>query len=156
MFAQGVKAARVFPHPDSHNFSLRHWAAGGLLESLESKRVPLFVDEEEIDWDVIHEICERHPELPLVLTNVNYRVDRSLYALWKTYSNLFIELSSYCSHGGIEEATVRFGSERLLFGSNLPFFTPGSAIGMLSCAKISESDRKRIAGDNLRRLLSSA
>ncbi len=47
----------------------------------------------------------------------------------------------------------RFGAERLLFGTRLPYFTPGSAIGMLSYAGISEAERTRIAGDNLRNLL---
>ena len=153
MLAWGVKAARVFPHSDSHNFSLRHWVSGKLLRSLEIRRIPLFFDQEEVDWDTVHEVCETHPGLPLVLTNVNYRVNRFLYPLWERFANLHIEISSYCGHRAIEEIVDRFGAERLLFGTRLPYFTPGSAVGMLSYARIGEPDRKRIAGDNLRGLL---
>ncbi|HUT90600.1 MAG TPA: amidohydrolase family protein [Thermoguttaceae bacterium] len=153
MLSLGVKAARVFPHPDSQNFSLRHWVSERLLRSLQSMRIPLFVDQEQVDWDTVHEVCERYSELPLVLTNVGYRVNRYLYPLWEKYANSYIELSNYCGHRAIEELVGRFGAERLLFGTRLPYFTPGSAIGMLSYAGISEAERKRIAGDNLRNLL---
>jgi amidohydrolase family protein len=156
MLAQDVRAVRVFPHPDRHNFLLTRWAAGRLLESLQRRRVPLFIDEEEIDFHAVHELCGGYPELPLVLTNVGYRSDRFLYPLWEEFPNLHIELSSYCGHGGIEALTERFGAEKLLFGTRLPYFTPGSAIGMLSYANISQADRRLIAGDNLRNLLKRA
>jgi hypothetical protein len=153
MLAAGVRAARVFPHADSHNFSLSPWVCEKLLGSLERSRIPLFVDQEQIDWDTVHELCQRYAGLPLVLTNVGYRVNRFLYPLWQEFRNLHVELSSYCGHRGIEEVVERFGAERLLFGTRLPYFTPGSAIGMLSYAAISDADRKRIAGGNLRNLL---
>ena len=156
MAAQGVRAVRVFPHPDRHNFSLRPWAADRLLEALQRERIPLFVDEEEIGFDTVDELCREYPELPLVLTSVGYRSDRFLYPLWQKFPNLHIELSSYCGHGGIETLVERFGARRFLFGTRLPYFTPGSAIGMLGYAAISEADRRLIAGGNLRNLLQQA
>ena len=152
MLSRNVKAARVFPHPDQHNFSMTEWSSGKLLRSLQSKAIPLFVDQEEIDWNTVDEICDKHPELPLVLTNVGYRANRFLYPLWEKHNNLHIELSNYCGHAGIEELTGRFGAQRLLFGTRLPYFTPATAIAMLSYARISESDKRLIAGDNLRNL----
>jgi hypothetical protein len=153
MLSRGVKAARVFPHPDHHNFPLTDWASQKLLRSLESRRVPLFVDQELIDWGTVHDLSAEYPRLPLVLTNVGYRVNRFLFPLCERFGNLHIELSMYCGHRGIEDLAGRFGAERLLFGTRLPYFTPGSAIGMLSYARISEQDKRRIAGDNLRGLL---
>ena len=156
MAAQRVRAVRVFPHPDRHNFPLTRWGAGRLLESLQRGRVPLFIDQEEIDFDALHQLCRGYPNLPLVLSNVGYRCDRFLYPLCEEFSNLYIELATYCTHGGIETLTERFGAERLLFGTRLPYFTPGSAIGMLSYANISPADRQLIAGGNLRNLLKRA
>jgi len=153
MFARGVRAARVFPHVDSQNFSLRPWVAERLLRALEDVRVPLFVDQEQLDWDTVHEVCRRHPKLPLVLTNVGYRLNRFLYPLLDQHANFHVELSNYCGHRAIEELVRRFGAGRLLFGTRLPYFTPGSAIGVLSYAAIAEPERRQIAGDNLRDLL---
>jgi predicted TIM-barrel fold metal-dependent hydrolase len=156
MLSQGVKAARVFPHPDQHNFPMKPWVSEKLLRALEDKRIPLFVDQEQIDWETMHELCQRHTRLPLVLTGVGYRVNRILYPLWQKLDNLYVDLSNYCGHGAIEDVTERFGAQRLLFGTRLPYFTPGAAVAMLSYANVPESDKRLIAGDNLRNLLSRA
>ncbi len=155
MLLRNVRAARVFPHPDSHNVPLKPWAADRLLRALQGERIPLFVDREELDWDTVQRLCADYPALPLVLTSVGYREDRFLYPLWEQFDNLYIDLSMYCGHGAVEEVVRRFGAERLLFGTRLPYFTPGSAIAMLSYAGISRSDKRLIAGDNLRGLLAA-
>jgi hypothetical protein len=156
MSAEGVRAARIFPDPDRHNFPLTRWGAGPLLEMLQQGRIPLFVDQQEISFDALYELCREYPELPLVLTNVGYRCDRFLYPLAPECPNLHIELSNYCGHGSIEALAEQFGAERLLFGTRLPYYSPGSAIGMLGYAKITPAERKLIAGDNLRSLLERA
>jgi len=153
MRAEGIKAARVFPHPDRHNFSLKDWCSAGLLNSLESLSIPLFVDADQVDWDTVGQLCRDHPGLPLVLTSVGYRSNRFLYPLLEKLDNLHVELSSYCGHRAIEALSERFGAQHLLFGTRLPFFSPGSAVGMLSYARISPVERKLIAGDNLRNML---
>jgi hypothetical protein len=44
----------------------------------------------------------------------------------------------------------------VLFGSRLPLYTPASALGVLSSARIRTDDRLAVAGGNLRRLLAAA
>jgi len=153
MLGQGIKAARVFPGINRHNFSLKDWCAGRLLRALEKKLIPLFIDNDEINWDTVYELCSQYPKLPIVLTNVGYRINRFLYPLLERFRNLHIEISGYYGHRGIEVLTERFGAERLLFGTKLPYFTPASAIGMLLYAQMKESDKRLIAGGNLKRLL---
>jgi hypothetical protein len=153
MVSLGVRAARIFPHQERSNFSISDWCAGALFAALSRRRIPLFIDSDEINWESVHNICERYPNLPLVLTNVGYRIDRYLYPLFERFKNLYVEISGYCAAGGIEEAVRRFGAERFLFGTRLPFFTPAVAVSMVLYSKISDSEKQLIAGENLRRLL---
>jgi hypothetical protein len=153
MVSFGVRAARIFPHAERSNFSTSNWCAGALFRALSRRRIPLFIDFEEINWETVHNICERYPNLPLVLTNVGYRIDRYLYPLFERFKNLYVEISGYCCAGGIEETVRRFGAERLLFGTRLPFFTPAASVSMVLYSKISDSEKQLIAGENLRRLL---
>jgi len=155
MLARNVKAARVFPGTDQHNFSLKPWSCGTLLGALQSRRVPLFIDFDQTDCHTLFELCGTHDKLPIVLTGVGYRSNRLLYPLLKRFDNLHVELSSYYGHRGIEMLVERFGAGRLLFGTGLPFFSPGSAIGMLNYGRVTESDKRLIAGENLRALLGS-
>jgi predicted TIM-barrel fold metal-dependent hydrolase len=156
MQASGVHAARLFPGPDTHNFSLAAWCSGTLLAVLEEARVPTFMDLDQTDWETLADLLDRHPHLPIVLTNVSYRIDRYLYPLWERHGNLFVELSSYQGQNAIEAVCERFGAERLLFGTNLPEFEAGPTIAHLAYAEISEPTRSAIAGGNLEGLLAGA
>ncbi len=153
MLSKNVRAARVFPGPDRHNFSLKQWCSGKLLRALQNKAVPLFIDLDDFQWDTVHELCDGYPKLPLVLTNVGYRSDRFLYPLLEKFDNLHVELSNYCAHGAIATLAERFGAQQLLFGTRLPYFTPAATVAMLNYADIKEADKRLIGGENLRNLL---
>ncbi len=151
MMEMGVRCARIFP--EEHKFSLKSWACGGLLRELERGSIPTFIGRDQISWDQVHELCLEYPDLPVIITSVNYREDRYLYPLLERFRNLYFEISWYGVHLGIESICERFGPERILFGTGLPSFTPGPALTSVMYAQIDEDSRRMIAGDNLRRLL---
>jgi predicted TIM-barrel fold metal-dependent hydrolase len=67
-----------------------------------------------------------------------------------------IEISGYQPHRAIEEIAQRFGARRLLFGSGLPVFEPGSAVAMVTYAELPQDQKQMIAGGNLESLLEQA
>jgi hypothetical protein len=151
LIRRGVRGARLYPR--SHNFDLAEWCAGGLLAALERHRLPLSIDLAEAPWRDLHGVCAAHPDLPVIVTRVNYRHERVLYPLFRHHPRLHVELSFFQGHRGIEEVVDRFGPERLLFGSGLPFFTPGAPVMMVARADVGDAARRAIAGGNLRRLM---
>jgi hypothetical protein len=52
----------------------------------------------------------------------------------------------------LEENVERFGGKRLLFGSAMPQYDPGGALGLLNGAQLSADSYSDIGGNNLRRL----
>lgn len=151
-----VRAARLCPSPTRNNFSLGDWCSGPLLRALEAAHVPTFIDLSETSWDGLASLLARHPQLPVVLTGVTYRVDRYLYALWEQFDTLHIDISGYQGLHALEGAVARFGAERLLFGSNAPLYGAGAAVTTLGYAAISPEEKERIAAGNLRLLLEAA
>jgi hypothetical protein len=152
--ASGVKAARMFPQ--MHNYPLAEWCVGALLAALDARGIPLFVDYDQTNWEVVNAVCAAHPGLRLVVVRPDYRVHRRMYPLLECHQNLHIEIGWLMAHQGIEDCVQRFGAERLLFGSCLPHYTPGGPIAMVAYAQIPEADKALIAGGNLRRLLGEA
>ncbi|MBQ3079735.1 MAG: amidohydrolase family protein, partial [Clostridia bacterium] len=55
---------------------------------------------------------------------------------------------------GYEDVTNRFGSERMLFGTNFPTNAMAGSICCLEYARISDKDKENIAYGNITRLLS--
>lgn len=154
MRQSGVRAARVYPN--THNWSLSEWSCGDLLSALEEQAVPLFIDFEEASCDALHSLCRNHPRLPVVLAGAPFRLSRMVYALLAGTSNLYIDTSQFQLHCGIEDLTLEFGAERLLFGTFTPHFSPGPSVMAVKYARISDEEKGMIAGGNLRRLLDSA
>jgi len=153
MQREGVRAARMFPALSLQHFGLDEWACGPLLRTLEMHRIPLFLDLDQTNWEELHTLCDHHPELPVVVCNVTYRIARRMYPLLETFEHLYVELSGYLGHRAIEAVCRRFGADRLLFGTRMPFFTPAPPVMLVRYANISDEERRQIAGENLRELL---
>ncbi|HWQ55399.1 MAG TPA: amidohydrolase family protein [Bryobacteraceae bacterium] len=146
-------AALLLPDRDRHNFSLREWCAGPLLAALERRRIPLFLRPAPSGWEEVAALLDSHPRLAVAVTNTGYRADRYIYPLARRCPRLFVETSTYVGHRQLEEFARTFGAARLLFGTNLPYYTPGAAIAALAYARLRDEDRARVAGLNLRELM---
>lgn len=154
MTKNAVAAARICCR--THNFRVENHSLDPLLALFEAKSIPLFVDQKEISWTGLTYLLENFPGMPVILTNVGYRLGRHVEPLLKQYPALHLEIGRYQVHRGIEDLSRRFGTEQLIFGSGLPVFSPEPAMMMVASAAIRQADREKIAGLNLRRLLQHA
>ncbi len=146
-----VAAVRIFPR--THNFTLTNQSLDPLFSLLNGRAFPVFANQEEISWDEVIYLLRSFPRLPFVLTNVGYRLGRYVDPLMRCYPTFHLELSRYQVHRGLEDLCRKFGSERLLFGSGLPVFSPEPVMAMVMSAQIGLHDKQNIAEANLRRLL---
>jgi len=149
-----VRAVRIFPR--SHGYPLAEWCLGGLCEKLIAHRLPLFIWHVELDWSSLRALALAFPNLNIVVETQTQKIlyhTRPLFALMGQCPNVHLELSNLPGPGFIEYAVGRFGAERLIFGSFLPVSDPLVPMGMVLDADISEADKARLAGGNLRRLV---
>jgi predicted TIM-barrel fold metal-dependent hydrolase len=153
MKARGVRAVRMYPTRAQHGFSLADWCAGELLAALDAARVPLILDTEVTGWEEVRGLLDATPRLPLIMANCSYRHNRFLYPLFEKYPNLHVEISRFMGGGAVEDVVERFGSGRLLFGTNMPQYTGTAAVALITYASIDRKDKEAIAGGNLRRIL---
>ncbi|MFQ6098458.1 MAG: amidohydrolase family protein, partial [Armatimonadota bacterium] len=158
MLSSGVRAVRLFPV--MHRFCVREWAMGEVYAALEARRIPLFLDfdddapgSDRADWDAVVEVCRSHPRLPVIVSEWRLRQNRKAYQALSACPNLRLDVSGFWHYRGIEDICARFGAERLLFGTRMPYRDPGCALAMVTYADITEQQRRLVAGDNLRRLL---
>jgi len=156
MVGKKIKAVRIFPSAQRHNFSIKKYSLEPLMQMLSDYKVPLFVDIDEIGWENIDGFLEDYPGNPVVLCNTGYRSDRFLYPLMEKFSNLHIETSRFISNFGIEALCSRFGPERILFGTQMPLYTGAGAVYYIKNLELDQKDKEKIASQNLERLLGGA
>ncbi len=154
MKEHGVKAVTMFPSPSCQNYSFAEFTCGALFRMCEEHRIPFFIDMDQMGGiQAVDALCSAHPKLPLVVTKVNYRIDRDLYPLMEKYRNFYIETSGYKVMDGIAQLCRHFGAQRLLFGTGMPETSGAAAIGLISYADISDEEKRMIASGNLKKLL---
>jgi hypothetical protein len=146
-------AVRLSYGVKKHNFSWAPWCSGELYEYLQEHSVLTLMAREDIEWDSLARLLGDFPRLQVLLLETGYRAERFLFPLFERHPNLHIDTSTYVAHRQLESFVDKFGPERLVFGSRLPLYEAGAALGVLATARISDEARLSIAGGTLRRLL---
>lgn len=151
MLAAGVRSARILP--TAHRYPPEEHIIGYLLNELERHRIPLFVDTSEVSYDDVIGMCGAHPLLPVVLCGATYADGWQIETACRQCENLHIETHLLQGHHAYSRFVDEFGADRLIFGTDMPHRSPGAARMMTCYEDIPEDARRKIAGENMLRLL---
>lgn len=159
----GVRAVRLFPR--DHVYSLQSKTSHALLEELNRRNYLVVIDLDQIftqsglydynasSLEVLEYLCHQYSQASFLLTKLGYRAFQIIYPLLETFPNLFIDLSYFASHQGVESIVSNIGSDKVIFGTGQPLTDPGGSILRLLSSDISPKDRENISFRNLDQLL---
>lgn len=151
MKKNGVKTLRAFPVQD--RYIMCGITMGEQLEAICDYKIPLYLTPKD-GFEPIYEVLKEFPKLTIILYNIGWWPSaRLIYPLLKKYPNVYFETGDFSMLNGYEEVCNKFGSERLLFGTNFPTNSMSGSIYSLIKSKISDEDRENIAHRNFERLL---
>lgn len=165
MLNKGVRAVRVWP-PPYHGYLADPWALGPLWESLAARQVPVLVGGSDLgrypdqpgtgfSAKNLYEICQRHPSLPVIVVRLNFSALSVAVPLLRECQNLSVELSYFTTHRGVEYLVEQIGASRLMFGSGLPWASPGPGVAAVQYAMVADEEKQLIASENLRSLVNA-
>lgn len=104
--------------------------------------------------DQIRKVAERYPNVRLLLGHSVHGDWDAAVALARDFPNVFLELTAlFDDRGVLEKFAAEAGSERMLFGTDLPWFDPHQAVGALLSAHLSDDDLHNIYHRNAEKLL---
>ena len=146
-------AAAIKVHPEQLGHSMSTWSMGDIYNSAQELKLPILIQASHITWDMLNEVLNNFPKLNIILTSAGYRMGRYIYPLMAQHENLYLEISMYKNHLGLEHLCEAFGARRILYGSGMPEFLPGCAKAMVLKADITREEKKEIAKGNILRLI---
>jgi len=158
-----VRAVRLCPRDQV--YPINDWMLGDLLSALAQRRYLVLLDVDQVvlptglfdvdptGWNQIAWLAQAYPDLAILLTRVGYRALRVLLPLMWRCPNLFLDLSYFATHQGVETIVAQLGAERLVFGTSQPLVDPCGGLTRLAYADVTLHQREMIAHKNLKRML---
>ena len=97
------------------------------------------------DYTEVAKIAEEYPDIKIICGHSFFGNQKEGVEATKKYPNVYYELTAVPIVRGYLEDIVRIaGSERVLFGTDLPWFSTMHGAGMVLGAEISDEDRLNI------------
>ncbi|WP_232661296.1 amidohydrolase family protein [Pseudonocardia sp. TRM90224] len=146
--AAGARLVRLCPQ--RHRFDLTGPIA---LRTLGDLGVPVAVDFEETSPAELRTLAGHLTELRMLVLNPGYRHLRALAELLAVAPNVWTEIGTVNTEGGVEWLAERFGAQRLVFGTGAPVLDDCGPRFLLDHLDLPPADVDLIAAGSLEGLL---
>ncbi|GAB2930838.1 amidohydrolase family protein [Nonomuraea fastidiosa] len=144
----GVPMIRLCP--ERHRFDL---TGPRTLRCLEALGLPVAIDLDETSPAQLRHLAERLPGQRILVLNPGYRRLRALAELMEEAPNVWAEIGTVNTQGGVEWLAARFGARRLVFGTGAPVSDDCGPRFLLDHLDLPAEDVERIAAGSLEALL---
>jgi hypothetical protein len=99
-------------------------------------------------------VVGKYPNVTFLLGHSGYGEWDAAFAVAREFPNTYLELTAASRVSGIITRMVaEVGSEKVVFGTDLPWFDPHYGIGSVCFSRITDEDRRNILYRNAERLL---
>ena len=117
----------------------------------------LFHAWEAVDSVHIAQVAKRFPLAKLIIGHGAMRtweVKREVISAVRKYDNVFADTTvSVAFDGAVEWIVNEIGADRLCYGSDIPFYDCRHVVGKVATAKLTDTEKRKILGENAGRIL---
>jgi uncharacterized protein len=154
----GFKGLKL--HPDSEFFSINNPLMRPFLDLAADYRWPIFLHAGFYPLSqpaLLLPVAQDYPTLNFLLLHLGYRFTTDAVLIAQRCPNVFLETSADSSASAIRQVLSQLGSERVIFGSDLPTTRPAEVIDKIRMQpNLSAEGGAQVLGGNIRRLLGGA
>jgi len=138
---------------DYHKHPITSSRYRGALQFAQERKRPILMHtwgHSEYDGvERVEELARSYPGVKFLLGHSCYGAWDDVIGLAQRHSNLYLELcAAYHVPGVIDRFVAEVGSDRVLFGTDLPWFQPHYGIGCVLWSRITDDDRHNILHRN--------
>lgn len=160
-FEDSVKLFRFFPKHQL--FYINDYYMKKIFKILSASKFPIMLDLKELDitgnkyFEIseLERLLDKNEDMPVILeTSLKQCMfNRFYFPLLEKYKNLYIEISGMLLVDQIEGYVEKFGSERLIFGTNYPNLAAEFSVSRIKLSEMKEADKENIAFNNINNIL---
>ena len=160
-FAQ-MKANRIGAitlNPYEHRYLPNRLTIGKIMDAAAERKVPVLLDAFSAKWQDMFTFVETFKKNTLIYieSGGKWGFDRNIRPLLENYERFYYDMAGYWVPEGIGDLALKYGTNRILFGSNFPHYSQGCEMLQLKYQpQLDEKAIAAIAGKNLENLLKEA
>ena len=145
-------------HPALHNYPADGEQYKAVYEAAGKRRLPVashtWAGDRRCAPKMYVPLAKEYPETTFILIHSGGEIGPIVEAIdaAKQSENIYLETSGSLTFRTVERIVEALGSERLLFGSDMPFIDPAAQLGKVVYAPISEEAKLDILGRNAKRV----
>jgi predicted TIM-barrel fold metal-dependent hydrolase len=145
-------------HPSGHSYRLTGDRYVPALEYANEHRLLVLTHtwgSSEYDRPgLLGEVAAKYPKATFLMGHAGYGDWETAISVARERTNVYLELTAASRVSGIITRMVQeAGSDRIVFGTDLPWFDPHYGIGSVCFSRIEDEDRRNILYRNAQRLL---
>jgi predicted TIM-barrel fold metal-dependent hydrolase len=147
-------------HPGLHGVNVAHESYRPAMEYANANALPVLIHTwSHADVSDLAKLAAQYKFASFIIAHMGGSPDVLNHAIDTliAHDNVFGDTAlSYAPHRGIEYIVRRASAEKLLFGSDMPFYDPVFTLARVVCADIHESEIEKIAGGNFKSICPKA
>ena len=147
-------------HPGLHGVNVAHDSYRPAMEYADRHSLPVLIHTwSHADVSDLSKLAAQYKSASFIIAHMGGSPDVLNHAIETliAHDNVFGDTAlSYAPHRGIEYIVRRAGAEKLLFGSDMPFYDPVFTLARVVCADLHESEIEKIAGGNFKAICPKA
>ena len=122
----------------------------------EERRLPVLLHTygEEPVFEQVAEITAKYPNIPIIMAHAGANNTPGYIRMAREHENVFLDLSLSASRRRlIEQFVAEAGAEKVMWGSDVLFYSQAHQIGRVLGAEITEEEKRKILSGNACRIL---
>jgi uncharacterized protein len=143
-------------HPAAHQYSLTSPSAASVLNFCQENTIAVLTHSDEENSgcgpEAIRHAAERHPRLQLIVGHACLFSSRDVVDVAEEHPNVYLEISVNYEAGKLEDTIERLGSDRVLFGSDVPLHNPSVMLQRLKLIGLPAKEEAMILSGNAQRV----
>lgn len=139
-------------HPFCHGVPIEYKGYIPVYEFAQENRLPiLFHTSGKRDVEYISYLADTYPDANFIMGHAGFNIRAQECAMEevKKHHNLYVDIAiSFTYECNVEWMVESIGSEKILYGSDMPFFDPRPAVGRVALADLKEEEKQNIFYNN--------
>lgn len=144
-------------HPFCHGVEIDYKGYNPVYEFANEHKIPvLFHTTGKSDVMFIEHLAETYPDANFIMGHAGFGMRAQEYAMEAVncHNNIYVDIAiSFTYEGNVEWMVESVGSQKVLYGSDMPFFDPRPAVGRVALADLTDEEKENIFYNNIYRMI---